>query len=111
MIAWRNSHTSYFPTKNAYESGKIPKHEKKLGKIPKHEKKLGKIPKHDQKLGKIPKHGQKLGKTMRIQDKREIGNANKIIKGNYELHYYKGGVGKNLLNTKRDLGKYSGALE
>ena len=101
MIAWRNSHTSYFPTKNAYESGKIPKHEKKLGKIPK----------HDQKLGKIPKHGQKLGKTMRIQDKREIGNANKIIKGNYELHYYKGGVGKNLLNTKRDLGKYSGALE
>ena len=101
MIAWRNSHTSYFPTKNAYE----------LGKIPKHEKKLGKIPKHDQKLGKIPKHEQKLGKTMRIQDKREIGNANKIIKGNYELHYYKGGVGKNLLNTKRDLEKYSGALE
>ena len=101
MIAWRNSHTSYFPTKNAYE----------LGKIPKHEKKLGKIPKHEQKLGKIPKHEQKLGKIMRIQDKREIGNANKIIKGNYELHYYKGGVGKNLLNTKRDLGKYSGALE
>ena len=50
---------------------------------------------HEKKMGKIPKHEQKLGKTMRIHNKREIGNTNKIIKGNYELHYYKGGVGKN----------------
>ena len=75
-----------------------------------HEKKLGKIPKHEQKLGKIPKHEQKLRKTMRIHNKREIGNTKKIVKGNFELHYYKGGVGKNKLNTKRDLGKYPGAL-
>ena len=60
-----------------------------------HEKKLGKIPKYEQKLGKIPKHEQKLRKTMRIHNKREIGNTNKIMKGNYELYYYKGGVVKN----------------